>query len=97
MLWTLSTIAILTLVQKAHGQSLGSGTPELRKVLSLDAKTRCKALYRNFGVVPGESWGTMDEEQQQEWLGLECDLVYCKRDRRMGRGIYKCQRMNRMT
>ena len=66
----------------------------LRKVLSPAAKQRCKTLYKSHGVVPGQSWGTMNEDQQQEWLRLECDLRFCKRDSRMGRGIYKCQNQN---
>ena len=88
-------LVVTVLIIGPRGQALDLRPNSLRKeVLSPAAKQRCKTLYKSHGVVPGQSWGTMNEDQQQEWLGLECDLIFCKRDSRMGRGIYKCQSQN---
>ena len=58
--------------------------------MSTVSKGRCRSLKREHSVVPGQSWGSMSPGEQQEWLDLECDEVFCKPNKKRGRGIYKC-------
>jgi len=51
---------------------------------------RCRTMRRAHKVKPGVSWGTMNREQQDLWIKLNCDQFFCKPHQLAGKGIYKC-------
>ena len=49
---------------------------------------KCANLHREHGVVPGQSWGTMSLEQQNIWMTLHCDNLYCEPNPLEGKGTH---------
>jgi hypothetical protein len=38
-----------------------------------DPQTQCQEWARNYGVIPGTSWGRLPFDLQQKWKGKNCD------------------------
>ncbi len=53
-------------------------------------KRMCRQLHKKHKVNPGQSWGTMDKAQQDEWISWNCDQFFCQPHQLAGKGIYKC-------
>jgi len=51
----------------------------------------CMDRYRQHRVKPGKSWGTMNKQQQAEWMARRCDQYFCAPDKMEGRGVYDCK------
>jgi hypothetical protein len=47
-------------------------------------------MRKQHRVIPGTSWGSMNKEQQDEWISLRCDEFFCEPHRLAGKGVYTC-------
>ena len=50
----------------------------------------CTHMYYKYKVLPGQSWGTLNDVQIDRWMKLRCDRLYCKPHKKEGKGKYKC-------
>ena len=50
----------------------------------------CHIMRRAHQVVPGQSWGSLTEAQQERWKTRRCDGFFCKPNSMEAKGIYKC-------
>ena len=67
---------------------------ELRNRSRSNNKRMCKQL-KNKHVVVGESWGTLSIAEQALWMSNNCDLFYCKKNAKSGKGVFKCETLAR--
>lgn len=53
-------------------------------------KRYCNHLRMKYHVLPGKSWGSMDNIKQNTWILNRCDQYFCQPNKLEGRGIYHC-------
>ena len=63
-----------------------SNSTEVRRRLNW-----CTDAKRLNKVKPGRSWGSLTRDDRQQWLDLNCDRLFCKRDPMSGRGNFACR------
>ena len=67
-----------------------SSSTDISPIERMLLKRMCRQLHKKHKVNPGESWGTMDKSQQDEWISWNCDQFFCQPHQLAGKGIYKC-------
>ena len=67
---------------------------DVAEIISSDSRLKrrkqCRQMRRQHKVIPGTSWGSMNREQQDLWISLQCDEFFCEPHRLAGKGVYKC-------
>lgn len=53
-------------------------------------KRKCKSMRYQYRVKPGSSWGSMNQDQQAQWMSMRCDRFFCLPNSREGKGSYDC-------
>jgi hypothetical protein len=57
-------------------------------------RKNCKMWKKKFNVRPGQSWGSLTTEQQNQWMSWNCDEFFCKPHHLAGKGVYKCEKIS---
>lgn len=71
------------------GLSFTDTDRDINKDMILD-RSKCLKMRRDHKIRPGKDWGSLDETGQQLWIFLKCDRFFCRPDKKMGRGSYRC-------
>jgi hypothetical protein len=50
----------------------------------------CLKVKKKFHVVPGEHFGTLNEDLVDKWLQLNCDQYFCQPHKNSVKDIFKC-------
>jgi hypothetical protein len=50
----------------------------------------CVDMRAKYGIIPGQSFGSLPESKHEEYLNAKCYRFFCEPHKRAGRGKFKC-------
>lgn len=54
-------------------------------------KQYCFAAKEEYGIIPGESFGSLPKDRWREYLAAECFRHFCEPHPKSGKGVFKCK------
>lgn len=57
-------------------------------------KEWCFSMKEQFGIDPGQSFGTLPVQRHNEYLNARCYRFFCKPHPRAGNGKFKCESLD---
>jgi hypothetical protein len=62
----------------------------VENAISNDKKEWCFEMKDKYNILPGQSFGSLPEEQHNVYLVARCYRYFCQPNAMAGKGVFKC-------